>query len=205
MLKKQIPLLVSILVGIIVVGEYFLNLPLLTGISKEIQSWAVLVSAFLIVVGMVNSDQVNARAFRDKRIGVLDILVIMGGLVAMFIVTYFNEQFSAAYKFLFDNVYSTLGNAASGILMYSTASATFRGLRAKSSESIAFLLAAVIGMLGLAPIGAAISDKLPALYEWFLEIPNVAGQRGITVSASIGAMAASLRVLLGIERRFAGE
>lgn len=205
MLKKQIPLLVSILVGIIVVGEYFLNLPLLTGISKEIQSWAVLVSAFLIVVGMVNSIQVNARAFRDKKIGVLDIFVIIGGIVVMFIVTYFNEQFSAAYKFLFDNVYSTLGNAASGILMYSTPSATFRGLRAKSSGSLAFLLAAVIGMLGLAPLGAAIWNKLPTMYEWFLEIPNVAGQRGITVSASIGAMAASLRVLLGIERRFAGE
>lgn len=205
MLKKQIPLLVSILVGIIVVGEYFLNLPLLTGISKEIQSWAVLVSAFLIVVGMVNSIQVNARAFRDKKIGVLDIFVIIGGIVVMFIVTYFNEQFSAAYKFLFDNVYSTLGNAASGILMYSTPSATFRGLRAKSSGSLAFLLAAVIGMLGLAPLGAAIWNKLPTMCEWFLEIPNVAGQRGITVSASIGAMAASLRVLLGIERRFAGE
>lgn len=191
--------------GIIVVGEYFLKLPLLTGISKEIRSWAVLVSAFLIVVGMVNSIQVNARAFRDKKIGVLDIFVIIGGIVVMFIVTYFNEQFSAAYKFLFDNVYSTLGNAASGILMYSTPSATFRGLRAKSSGSLAFLLAAVIGMLGLAPLGAAIWNKLPTMYEWFLEIPNVAGQRGITVSASIGAMAASLRVLLGIERRFAGE
>ena len=67
MLKKQIPLLVSILVGIIVVNEYFLNLPLLTGISKEIQSWAVLVSAFLIVVGMVNSIQVNARLSETRR------------------------------------------------------------------------------------------------------------------------------------------
>lgn len=205
MLKRQVPIIVSMLVGIIVVGEYFLKLPWLKSISKEIQSWVVLVSAFLIVVGMVNSVQVNGRSFRNKKIGVLDIVLLLGGLVVMFVVTYFDKQFAAAYKFMFTNVYSTLGNAASGLLMYSTASATFRGLRAKSAESAAFLLAAAIGMLGLAPIGAVIWDKLPGIYDWFLKFPNVAGQRGITIGSSIGAMAASLRVLLGIERRFTGE
>jgi hypothetical protein len=32
----------------------------------------------------------------------------------------------------------------------------------------------------------------------------MAGQRGITISAAIGAMSAGLRVLLGIERRAVG-
>ncbi len=205
MLKRNIPIAVSVIVGIVVVGEYFLNVPFMTTVSKEMQSWVVLVSAFLIVIGMVNSLQVNARNYRNRKIGPLDIILMMGGMVVMFVVTYFNKQFDSAYRFLFDNVYSTLGNAASGLLMYSTASATFRGLRAKSAESAAFLLAAAIGMLGLAPIGAAIWDKLPGIYDWFLKFPNVAGQRGITIGSSIGAMAASLRVLLGIERRFTGE
>lgn len=205
MLKKQAPIIVSILVGVIVVGEYFFKVPWLTNISKEIQSWVVLVSAFLIVVGMVNSLQVNARNFRDHKIGALDIVLLIGGMVVMFVVTYFDKQFASAYNFLFNNVYATLGNAASGLLMYSTASATFRGLRAKSAEAAAFLLAAAIGMLGLAPIGAVIWDKFPVVYEWILAYPNVAGQRGIVIGSSIGAMAASLRVLLGIERRFSGN
>lgn len=205
MLKRQVPIAVSIIVGIIVVGEYFFKVPWMSSVSKEMQSWVVLVSAFLIVVGMINSLQVNARNFRNHKIGFLDIALLVGGMVVMFVVTYFNKQFASAYKFLFTNVYSTLGNAASGLLMYSTASATFRGLRAKSTESAAFLLAAAIGMLGLAPIGAVIWDKLPVVYDWFLKYPNVAGQRGIVIGSSIGAMAASLRVLLGIERRFTGD
>lgn len=205
MLKRQAPIAVSIIVGIVVVGEYFFKTPWLSNISKEMQSWVVLVSAFLIVVGMVNSLQVNARNYRAGKIGLLDVTLMLGGMIVMFVVTYFNKQFESAYNFLFTNVYSTLGNAASGILMYSTASATFRGLRAKSAESLAFLVAAAIGMLGLAPIGGAIWDKLPSIYDWFLKFPNVAGQRGITIGSSIGAMAASLRVLLGIERRFTGD
>ena len=205
MLKRQVPIAVSIIVGIIVVGEYFFKVPWMSSVSKEMQSWVVLVSAFLIVVGMINSLQVNARNYRSRKIGLLDIALLVGGMVFMFVVTYFNKQFASAYKFLFDNVYATLGNAASGLLMYSTASATFRGLRAKSTESAAFLLAAAIGMLGLAPIGAVIWDKLPVVYDWFLRYPNVAGQRGIVIGSSIGAMAASLRVLLGIERRFTGD
>ena len=205
MLKRQVPIAVSIIVGIVVVGEYFFKIPWLTSISKEMQSWVVLVSAFLIVVGMVNSLTVNARNYRAGKIGVIDVALLVGGMIVMFVVTYFNKQFESAYKFLFSNVYATLGNAASGLLMYSTASATFRGLRAKSKEAAAFLLAAAIGMLGLAPIGAVIWDKLPVIYDWFLKIPNVAGQRGIVIGSSIGAMAASLRVLLGIERRFSGD
>lgn len=203
-MKRQLPIFVSIAVGLIVVLEYFFTVPWLTAISQEMQSWVVLVSALLIAVGMVNLFQVNIRAYKSKKTGVLDLVVLLGGMVVMFVVTLYHDQFAETYNWMFYNVYSILGTAASGILMYSTASATFRGLRAKSLESVAFLLAALIGMLGLAPVGEAISASIPAAYDWVLTIPNVAGQRGITIGASIGAMTASLRVILGIERRVTG-
>jgi hypothetical protein len=74
----------------------------------------------------------------------------------------------------------------------------------KSFESTVFLIGAVVAMLGVAPVGEVISKQIPAFYDWMLKVPNMAAQRGITIAAAVGAMAASLRVLLGIERRYIG-
>ena len=41
MLKRQVPIAVSIIVGIIVVDEYFFKVPWMSSISKEMQSWAL--------------------------------------------------------------------------------------------------------------------------------------------------------------------
>jgi hypothetical protein len=39
---------------------------------------------------------------------------------------------------------------------------------------------------------------------WFLRIPNAAGMRGIVVGIFLGAFAATLRLFLGLERKYLG-
>ena len=202
--RRSIPVLVGSLTGFCLLLDYFLNIPLLSSISREIQSWPIIVSAFLLSLGMINLILVNVRAVRNKRADYLDTGVLLFGMIAMFIVTLFDKQLKAWYDFMFYDVYAPTSNAVYSLLMYSTACAAFRGLRAKSLESAIFLLAAAIAMLGVAPVGEVISKQLPVAYNWILTIPNMAGQRGITISAAIGAMSAGLRVLLGIERRAVG-
>jgi bacteriorhodopsin len=204
MLKKNVPLLVSAIGGVIIVIEYFVKMPVLSTIAKEIQSWTVLISAFLLGIGMTNLLLVNIRALAAKKADILDTVVLVGGMISMFVVTAFNTQFKQAYEWLFYEIYAPLGTAVFSLLMYSMASAGFRAVRAKSLESSVFLFAAVISMLGVAPVGEVISKYIPVTYDWLLTIPNMAAQRGITVGASVGAMAVSLRVLLGIERRHIG-
>ncbi len=57
-------------------------------------------------------------------------------------------------------------------------------------------------MLGRVPLGAAIWGKFPILAEWIMTAPNAAATRGILIGVSLGALAMSLRILLGIERTY---
>ena len=59
-------------------------------------------------------------------------------------------------------------------------------------------------MLGRVPIGAYISDYVPAAADWLLNVPNLAAKRGILLGVSLGAIATSLRIIFGIERSYLG-
>lgn len=203
-MHRQLPIWVVVGVGLLITIEHFLTIPTLTAASREIQTWVVLLSAFLLGIGMINLVVVSVRGLRSKKADVAGTVVMMGGMLGMFVVTAFRERMPAAYGWMFHSVYSPLGVAVFSLLMYAMASAAFRTIRMRSRDSTIFLIAAVAAMLGVAPMGAVVSEHIPAFYHWLLTVPNLAGQRGITIAAAIGTMAASLRVVLGLERRSIG-
>jgi hypothetical protein len=43
---------------------------------------------------------------------------------------------------------------------------------------------------------------LPVIKDWVLEVPALAGARGILLGAALGTAATGLRVLLGIDRPY---
>ena len=63
-------------------------------------------------------------------------------------------------------------------------------------------------MLGRVPVGEALTKglpnpiQLPVVADWLLEIPQMAAKRGILIGASLGGVAMSLRIILGIERTY---
>jgi hypothetical protein len=109
------------------------------------------------------------------------------------------------YLFLFDNMLTPLGAAVYASLAFYVASAAYRAFRARSVEATVLLIAGLIVLLGRAPIGDSISAALPEVASWIINIPNVAAQRGIIICSAIGVMSTSLRVMLGLERRYLGS
>ncbi len=203
-LKREIPVYCSIICGLTVTLAYFLNVPALDTAASNLQSWTVLISAFLLGVGMVN---MLAVAFHDVKVrkGLLaEPIVLAISMVVMFVVTLFDKTFAAQSKWLFYEIYSPLATAVFSLLMFSIATASFRALRVKSLESMVLILAVVITMMGIAPVGEVIWDKFPALYKWVVEVLDVPGRRGIIIGTAVGSMAASLRAILGLERRYIG-
>jgi uncharacterized membrane protein len=148
-----------------------------------------------------------AVAFHDVKVrkGLLaEPIVLAISMVVMFVVTLFDKTFAAQSKWLFYEIYSPLATAVFSLLMFSIATASFRALRVKSLESMVLILAVVITMMGIAPVGEVIWDKFPALYKWVVEVLDVPGRRGIIIGTAVGSMAASLRAILGLERRYIG-
>jgi hypothetical protein len=109
------------------------------------------------------------------------------------------------YTWLYDHVFAPCNATMFALLAFFIASAAFRAFRARNVESALLLGSAILIMIGLVPLGRAISSLFPDLAEWIIEIPNNAGRRAIMMGAALGAIATSLRVILGIERSHLGR
>ena len=106
---------------------------------------------------------------------------------------------------LFMNVQVPLEATMFSLLAFFIASAAYRTFRARSTEATLLLAAAVIVMLGRVPI----SDQIPyinlhEITEWIMMVPTVAAKRGILLGVALGAVATSLRIILGLERSHLG-
>ena len=100
------------------------------------------------------------------------------------------------------------------LLAFFVASASYRAFRAKTREATVLLLAAFIILVGRTPLGYYMTFWLPeplqflhipTLSAWILSAPNLAGQRAIMLGISLGIIATSLKLILGLERGYLGQ
>jgi hypothetical protein len=105
---------------------------------------------------------------------------------------------------IFDHVFAPCNATMFALLAFFVASAAFRAFRARSIEAGLLLGAAIIVLLARAPIGARLSDSLPDLAQWILDVPSNGSRRAIMMGAAVAAIATSLRVILGLERSHLG-
>jgi hypothetical protein len=109
------------------------------------------------------------------------------------------------FVWLYDHVFAPCNATMFALLAFFVASAAFRAFRARNVEAGLLLGGAILVMLGRVPIGRQISESLPSIAEWILNVPNNGSRRAIMMGAAIGAIATGLRILLGIERSHIGS
>jgi hypothetical protein len=102
------------------------------------------------------------------------------------------------------------------LLAFFIASAAYRAFRARTLEATLMLVTAVIVMFARVPIGELLWQRMPDsvvqfranlpgdISDWILKVPSMAARRGILLGISLGAIATSLKIILGIERSYMG-
>jgi hypothetical protein len=110
-----------------------------------------------------------------------------------------------AITWIFDHIQFPLQAATFSLLAFFVAMAAYRGLRVRSLEALAFVVAAVVVLLGQVPISRYLGDFLPAAKDWILDVPSTAGVRGIIIGVALGTIATGVRVLMGLDRPYGGE
>jgi len=90
------------------------------------------------------------------------------------------------------------------ILAFFIASAAYRAFRARSREASVLLVAAVVVMMGRVPLGQFLLPWTWEATQWLLNVLNSAVRRAILIGVSMGAVALSLKIILGIERAYLG-
>lgn len=210
-MRREVPIAITIVAGLIMLLDSFTkgSTAISTG-ATELGKWIIIVSALLLGVASVNLIRIHGNSIARKRPGWIYSVALLATMAIYGFIGIMNRSFPANetwkywYQHIFDNVQSPLGAAMFAIIAFYVASASYRAFRARSLEATVLLIAAVLVMLGKAPIGELLWSKFPTISTWLLNTPNTAGQRAIMIGAAIGAFVTSLRVLIGLERGHLG-
>jgi hypothetical protein len=132
-------------------------------------------------------------------------MIALIAMIATTVITLTNGVKGELTVFVVENIADRIDSAIYALLGFYVCSAAYRSFKLKNLEASLLLGAAVLLMLAQAPVGDAIFPGISKVGEWILTVPNSAGMRGIRLGAGIGAYAASIRVILGLERSWSGS
>jgi hypothetical protein len=103
-------------------------------------------------------------------------------------------------SWIFQYVQRPIQASLSALLVFFLVTAAYRLLRVRNLESAVMLFAALLVLaagltVGLVP---ALSD----LRNWILDVPAMAGVRGILLGVTLGILLTGIRLLAGVERPY---
>jgi len=203
-MKRSIPMAIAIAIGSLMLVDFFFDESHINALGSFFVDSAVIVVAFALLLGLVNVLIVHLRRTVQREegwmysIGLLAIatVVLLAGIPG---------PDGRLVRWIFDNVQLPLQAATFSLLAFFVATAAYRGFRLRRPESLAFMLAAIVVLLGQVPVGRYLSDLVPAAKDWLLAVPSTAGARGIIIGVALGTIATGVRVLMGLDRPYGGE
>jgi len=201
----------AIVSGVVVLADVIVSQGASTGnglrqvvgeIGYLLVSWTAIIAAFALFLGFFNIINVHAYRIRIQGSGAIYSVVLLASLAATLIIGLVGGPESTGSRFIFDYILQPLEATIFSLLALFIATAAFRAFRVRSMETFFFVLFAVIVLLGQVPLGIYLWSEFPVIKDWILNVPTLAGVRGILLGVALGTIATGLRVLLGTERPY---
>jgi uncharacterized membrane protein YfcA len=216
-MKKRIALVLVFVFGVLGIIPFLIPHPIVQHSDEYIRNDILrILAAFALVLALGSLLKVHADKIKRKKVNwqyswvlilafiVSSIIGLFGGVAGTGPLPTIIGSFQFDIQTLYENIIIPLASSMFALLAFYMASASYRAFRARSSEATLLLVAAFVVMIGFLPVASSISPKLPAFAQWVLNVPNVAGQRGVLFGIALGAVATSLKIILGIERAWLG-
>lgn len=203
-MRREVPIIVTFIAGILFLLDYFIKIPLISGIVGEFETWAIVIAAFALGLGAANLFRIHLQKVIKKSEGWYNSVLLLVSMIVMAIAGIGWTQQSSVYSYLFDHIFVPINGTMFALLAFYLASASYRAFRIRTPEATVLLVAAVLVMIGNAPVGQMVWKEFPVYSRWIMSVFNTAGMRGIIIGASLGAIVTSLRVIFGIDRSYFG-
>lgn len=203
--KRELPLTVTSVIIISVFAEYFIILPKpISSMISQLQSWTVILAAFALVLGVLNVIKIHGPKVLKQSRNLSDRILSAWILVIMIITTVTGVTTgiqSKQYQFIFLNIFSPLSVTLWSIMAFYYCGAIYKSLRSRSLESFALFIAAFLVTTRNTPVISAIIPWWENLGTWIMDVPAVAGMRGMVIGVGIGSVAMAIRMILWMEKR----
>jgi hypothetical protein len=190
-------------VGLLVLTDFFINSDSINALGLYLIRTASVVAAFALVLGMVNVLTVHLGKIYGRDKGWSYSMVLLGAMLFTLGVGFITGgPGSPQMQQLFEAVLFPLEATLFSLLAFFVVVAAYRAFRVKSFETALFVTFGILVLLGQVPVGTRLWDQLPVIKDWVLEVPALAGARGILLGVALGTAATGLRVLVGIDRPY---
>jgi hypothetical protein len=196
--------------------QFFVPHPPFTNMYEELLSWVRIIGIFALIIGLSSLIRLHYTRITRKTRDLPYSIVVFVGMAVMATVGLVKGIEGAWFKWLFENIQVPLQATMFSLLAFFIASAAYRAFRARTLEATLMLVTAIIVMFARVPIGDFLWQRMPDsvvqlwsnppgdISDWILNVPSMAARRGILLGVSLGAIATSLKIILGIERSYMG-
>ncbi|HJW86351.1 MAG TPA: hypothetical protein VJ440_06955 [Candidatus Brocadiaceae bacterium] len=211
-LKRTVPLVIAFVMGVLMTMQYYVPSRYSQNLLEVVTRWDRIIAGFAVFIGAYSLFHLHWTRIKRRVEGWgYSVFVYFGAIITLIFgclnggkFFWSDKQDGTMFDWLYFYVQVPAGATIFSILAFFIASAAYRTFRARTRESTVLLVAAVLVMLGRVPIGNYISHYIPAIADWIMAVPNLAAKRGILLGVSLGAVATSLKIIIGIERSYLG-
>ncbi|HAH32561.1 MAG TPA: hypothetical protein DCL44_09645 [Elusimicrobia bacterium] len=219
LIKKQIPLAIVFITGVLTLVSYYVPNKTSVNYIETMNKWENIVVAFAFLLGLVSLFFSHYHKLKKKADGWGYSIFVFVGFFAIVIPAYVSggKQMTDAgltpLGWSFKYIYNALSGTMFAVLAFYIVSTAYRSFRIKSMQAFVLFVAAFILILGKVPLGQMIWDAVLGwtgagvnnVIDWIMQVPAVAGKRGIMIGISIGAIVTSLKIIFGIEKQYMGK
>lgn len=217
LIKRWIPILLfAVIPGLIVLVGYLIpGNEALAGLRDYLIKWAVIMAAFAFLLGILNILRVHSKKVLRRQQGWYYSLALLFAMVAAMLPPILQMILEAlrldspiptktlddVTSTIFNYIISPSGASLAALVVFTLALAAFRLLRARRSPATVLFLAVVaIVLLGATPFVGL--EWLADVRDWIVNVPGMAGMRGLLLGVALGTVITALRVFLTIERPY---
>ncbi|MBI4732605.1 MAG: hypothetical protein HY781_10890 [Chloroflexi bacterium] len=210
-LKGLFSTAVAVLCGLVVLAGYFVRLDILVNASNTLITWAILLTAFAILLGIINLLIVHVGKITRKQKGGFYSIILIFAMLATFAIGLLAPHFppaSPAFDFAFRAVQLPVEASLMALLAVTLTYASIRLPRRRLSVfSVIFIITGLLVLLGTAPLPFLGDTPLVSdtLRPTIAQVLAASGARGILIGVALGALATGLRVLFGADRPYGGK
>lgn len=202
--RRDLPIWLGLIGGLVVLLELFLNVPIIKEGSRQFLEWRVVMAAVALALGGGNMIRIHGRNISQRRPNWVNSIVLLTGMTIVFFMGVTGGTRTVNYRFMFDNMLTPLGATVFSMNAFYLTSACYRAFRVRNAQAAVLLLAGTLVMLGKVGIGASMWSQFPVISDWIMNIPNSAAMRGMSMGAALGMVGVSIRIILGLERGHLG-
>lgn len=208
--KRLLTVLIAGVSGLIVLLDFAGSGAVVAILARTLVGWAALITAIALLIGVLSVGWSHLQRVRQRSTDWVYSLVLLVGMLAVILLgILFPLPGRAGIIFprslaeqpihqFFTIVYEPIASSLLALLAFFSLSAALRALGRRSADALIIVFVAVLVLVVQLPPIYTLPGVATGL-QWVYDYVALAGARGLLIGAAIGALVASVRVLLGFD------